>query len=123
MTETLRIEAERVLHSRRSQTDLSKIPFGKVYTDHMFVADYHQGAWANPRTLPFCDIAVSTSTPALHFWQSTFEGIKAHKSPYGDILIFRPVDTWRRMTISAERMCMPAVPEDVFIEVMRERVD
>lgn len=122
MTETLRIEVDRVLHSRRSQTDLSKIPFGKVYTDHMFVADYRQGEWCNPRIIPFGYIAVSPATPAIHYGQSIFEGIKAHKSSSGEILIFRPVDNWRRMNISAERMCMPSIPEDLFIEGMRELV-
>ncbi len=122
MTDTLRIEVERVLHSRRSQTDLSKLPFGKVYTDHMFVADYRQGEWMNPRIIPYGFIAVSPATPALHYGQSIFEGIKAYKSSSGEVLIFRPVDNWKRMNISGARMCMPPVPEDLFIEGIRELV-
>lgn len=118
MTETLRIEIQQVGKSRLPEVDFAHLPFGKVYTDHMFVADFTGGEWKNFRILPFGKIAVSPATPAIHYGQSIFEGIKAHHSVNGDTLIFRPLDNCKRLNISAERMCMPSVPEDLFMESM-----
>ena len=118
MTETLRIEIQRVVKSRLPEVDFAHLPFGKVYTDHMFVCDFAGGEWKNFRIVPFGKIAVSPATPAIHYGQSIFEGIKAHHTVNGETLIFRPLDNWKRMNRSAERMCMPFVPEDLFMESM-----
>lgn len=123
MTETLKIDIERVSESRLLKTDFGHLPFGKVYTDHMFVADYRNGQWGNPRIIPFGHMPVSPASPALHYGQSIFEGIKAHKSSKNEVLIFRPLDNLKRMNISAERMCMPPVPEELYIEGMRELIE
>ena len=122
MTETLKIDIERVLESRLAKTDFDHLPFGKVYTDHMFVADYQQGEWKNARIIPYGYMPVSPASPAIHYGQSIFEGIKAYKSAKGEILVFRPMDNLRRMNISGERMCMPPVPEELFMEGMRELI-
>lgn len=113
-TETIRIE--RVKNSRISQVDFSDLPFGKIYTDHMFMADYRGGEWKNFRIVPYGHISVSPATPAIHYGQSIFEGMKAMKSPTGEVLVFRAADNWMRLNISGERMCMPHVPEELFME-------
>jgi branched-chain amino acid aminotransferase len=118
MVETLDIKINRVAASRLSQVDFHNIPFGKVYTDHMFLADYRNGDWRNFRVLPYGRIEVSPATPALHYGQSIFEGLKACKNDRGEAIVFRPLDNWKRMNISAERMCMPYLPEDIFMEGM-----
>jgi branched-chain amino acid aminotransferase len=118
MIDTLKIEVERVKRSRLPQVDFSNLPFGKVYTDHMFMADYKGGEWKNLRILPYGHIQVSPATPAIHYGQSIFEGIKAHHSASGDALVFRPLDNLKRMNISAERMCMPLIPEELFMDSM-----
>lgn len=123
MTETVKIDIERVLESRLPKIDFANLPFGKVYTDHMFVADYRDGEWQSARIIPYGYMPVSPASPAIHYGQSIFEGIKAYKSPKGEILIFRPLDNLKRMNISGERMCMPPVPEDLFIEGMRELIE
>lgn len=113
-TETIRIE--RVKQSRISQVDFADLPFGKFYTDHMFMADYREGEWKNYRVVPYGHISVSPATPAIHYGHSIFEGMKAMKSPTGEVLVFRASDNWMRLNISGERMCMPHVPEEVFME-------
>lgn len=116
MVATESIQVERVKHSRISQVDFADLPFGKIYTDHMFMADYKDGEWKNFRIVPYGHISVSPATPAIHYGQAIFEGMKAMKSPSGEVLIFRAADNWMRLNISGERMCMPHVPEELFME-------
>jgi branched-chain amino acid aminotransferase len=123
MVETLKITLERVKQSRLPQVDFSNLPFGKVYTDHMFMADYRSGQWNNFRIVPYGHMLVSPATPAIHYGQSIFEGIKAHASSSGEALLFRPLDNLKRLNISADRMCMPPVPEDIFMEGLRELIE
>jgi branched-chain amino acid aminotransferase len=123
MTETLRIDIERVLKSRRYAVDFNHLPFGMVYTDHMFLCDFKNGEWQNARIIPYGYLPVSPASPAIHYGQSIFEGIKAHASKNGEVLIFRPGDNWKRMNISADRMCMPRLPEDLFMESLRSLIE
>ncbi|MBK7651020.1 MAG: branched chain amino acid aminotransferase, partial [Flammeovirgaceae bacterium] len=68
------------------------------------------------RIIPY-NLSISPATPALHYGQSIFEGMKAYPSKSGkEALVFRPLDNWKRMNISAHRMCMPAIPEELFME-------
>jgi branched-chain amino acid aminotransferase len=122
MVDSLRITVQKVKHSRLPETDFGNLPFGKVYSDHMFMADYTGGEWRNPRILPFGKISVSPATPAIHYAQSIFEGLKAHRGPGSEALVFRPHDNLKRMNISAERMCMPSIPEELFMESLGELI-
>jgi branched-chain amino acid aminotransferase len=123
MVDTQKISIERVKQSRLSEVDFSNIPFGKIYTDHMFMADYRKGEWSNFRIVPFGHMLISPATPALHYGQSIFEGMKALKNAAGETLLFRAHDNWMRMNISAERMCMPHLPEELFMESLSTLVD
>jgi branched-chain amino acid aminotransferase len=124
MVDTMKIATTRVKESRLPQVDFEKLPFGKVYTDHMFMADYMDGEWKNFRIVPYGKISISPATPALHYGQSIFEGMKAYSSPNGkEALLFRPLDNWRRMNISAKRMCMPQIPEELFMESLTTLID
>jgi branched-chain amino acid aminotransferase len=123
MIDTLRIETERVSRSRLPQVDFKDLPFGKLYTDHMFMADYVDHEWKNFRILPYGHMSISPATPAIHYGQSIFEGMKAYASDSGEALIFRPFDNWARMNISAERMCMPPLPEELFMDGLAALID
>ena len=122
MIATLNIAVNKVAESRRLQTDFNNLPFGNVYTDHMFMADFTGGEWTNLRIVPYGPIMVSPATPAIHYGQSIFEGLKAHRGPSGEALVFRPTANLHRMNRSAERMCMPAVPEEMFMESLRHLI-
>jgi branched-chain amino acid aminotransferase len=120
MVDSLKISVQQVGKSRIKEVDFSVLPFGKVYTDHMFIADYREGEWKNLRIVPFGPMTISPATPAIHYGQSIFEGLKAHRSPTGETLVFRPHDNLRRLNISAERMGMPSLPEEIFMESLTE---
>ena len=122
MVESLKIDFDPVKRSRLPDTDLNDLPFGKVYSDHMFVADFSEGGWKNYRIVPYGKISVSPATPAIHYGQSIFEGLKAHQGPSGEALLFRPYDHLKRLNISAGRMCMPALTEDIFMESISELI-
>jgi branched-chain amino acid aminotransferase len=123
MTDTLKIDIQRTTRSRLPQVDFNDLPFGKVYTDHMFMADYRDGQWQNLRIIPYGNIPMSPATPAIHYGQSIFEGMKAYIGASGESLIFRALDNWKRLNISAERMCMPSVPDELFMEALSALID
>ena len=83
----------------------------------MLEADYEDGEWKNVEIKPYQPLVLNPSNAAIHYGQSIFEGIKAYKQN-GNAYIFRPDDNYRRFNISAARMQMPAVPEEIFIEGM-----
>lgn len=113
------INIQKVETSRLQSLSLANLPFGKYFTDHMLEADYEDGEWKNIEIKPYQPLLLDPSLSALHYGQAIFEGIKAYKDKEGDAYIFRPLDNLKRFNISAERMQMPAVPEDIFMEGMR----
>ncbi|MDE3125363.1 MAG: branched-chain amino acid aminotransferase [Bacteroidota bacterium] len=110
----------KVAESRLSNLSLENIPFGKYFSDHMFIATYKNGAWHDPQIIPYQPLQMEPSLAALHYGQAIFEGIKAYKHASGEAFIFRPYDNFKRFNLSAERMCMPEVPEYIFIDGMHQ---
>lgn len=119
-TDTLTIDIRKTAESRLPQLDMNNLPFGKVFSDHMFSADYESGQWKNLQIVPYAPLTFSPSNMAIHYGQSIFEGMKAYKNSKNDILVFRAEQNWERLNKSAHRMCMPAIPEDIFMEGLRE---
>jgi branched-chain amino acid aminotransferase len=117
-TDTLHIEIQQVAESRISEVDFDNLVFGKHHADHMFVADYANGEWQNLRIVPYGNLSLSPATAALHYGQAIFEGMKAYKNDADEVLLFRPLDNLRRFNRSAERMCMPTLPEEIFMAGM-----
>lgn len=105
------------------EVDFNTLEFGRLATDHQFVADYKEGAWTSLRIVPFAPMMLSPFTAALHYGQTVFEGMKAYRLADGRISIFRSLDHARRMNRSLERMCMPTVPESLFVEAIDRLVD
>ena len=120
MIDTLDIQINRTSHSRIQEVDLQNPAFGKVYSDHMFMADYYDGEWQDLRIVPYGDLKISPANTTLHYASTIFEGLKAHRSASGAVQLFRPRDNARRMMASAERMCMPPVPEELFMQGLTE---
>ncbi|MDQ0105923.1 branched-chain amino acid aminotransferase [Chitinophaga terrae (ex Kim and Jung 2007)] len=110
-----KIKVTKATQSKLSEVDFNNLAFGKIYADHMLVADYSNGQWTNAEIIPFQNLSVSPTNAAWHYGQAIFEGIKAYKDPAGHPMIFRPYDNFRRFNKSAERMGMPDVPEWLFI--------
>jgi len=122
MIDTMGIKITKTERSKIKEINFDKLPFGKYFTDHMLEADYADGEWKSVQIKPYQPLLLDPSLAALHYGQSIFEGIKAYKNPNGDAFIFRPYDNFRRFNISAERMEMPEVPEEIFIEGMRQLI-
>ena len=108
--------------SERKTKDARSVPFGVQPTEHMFVAEYKKGAWHDPRIVPFADLTMSPFALCLHYGQTVFEGMKAFAMNDGRVNIFRPEKHYDRFIKSLERMCMPAVPKNLFIEALHQLV-
>jgi branched-chain amino acid aminotransferase len=123
MIAALDIQVTKTAKSKINEIDFNNLPFGKYFTDHMLEVDYADGEWKKAVIRPFQPLSFSPALSAIHYGQSIFEGSKAYKDRDGRPFIFRPYDNYRRFNISAERMMMPTVPEELFVEGMRRLVD
>ena len=99
-------------------TDTRSVPFGKIPTDHMFIAEYRDGNWHNPKIVPMQDLTLSPMALCLHYGQTVFEGLKAYVMSDGKLNVFRIEKHAERFNRSLARMCMPAVPKDLFVEAI-----
>lgn len=100
------------------------LPFGKYFTDHMFIMDYETGkGWYNPRIVPLQNLQMHPATMVLHYGQAIFEGLKAYRTDDGNILLFRPEKNMERINHSNERMCIPTIDVDFCVEATKKLVD
>jgi branched-chain amino acid aminotransferase len=106
--------------AERAVTDTKSIPFGKIPTEHMFIAEYKDGKWQQPRIVPFQDLTLSPLALCLHYGQTVFEGMKAFAMEDGTINIFRMQKHYERFCKSLDRMCMPQVSQTLFNEAMHQ---
>src|SRR5690606_15644099 len=101
----------------KQKCDVSKIGFGTAFSDHMFIMDYEKTkGWYDPRIVPFAPFTISPAATVLHYAPEIFEGMKAYRTPNGKIQLFRPTENIKRMNISAERMCLPQIEEEMMME-------
>jgi branched-chain amino acid aminotransferase len=117
---SLKITTNQIEESRISSFDPENIVFGRVFTDHMFSCDFKNGQWQDFRIEPFGKIPLSPTLSALHYGQAIFEGMKAVKNTDGIITLFRPEKNLERLNFSADRMCMPQLPEEVFMTALKK---
>ena len=89
----------------------------------MFTADYKNGEWTNLKISPYEPITLSPACAAIHYGQSVFEGMKAYKNESGEIFLFRPEENAKRINRSAERLCMPAVPQELFMSALKQLIE
>ncbi|MFV0502600.1 MAG: branched-chain amino acid aminotransferase [Lachnospirales bacterium] len=104
----------------KEKPDTKKLGFGKYFTDHMFIMDYTDEKWRNPRIVPYEDLAFSPATMVFHYGQGVFEGLKAFKNQDDDILLFRPKENFKRMNASCNRLCIPPIDEDFALDALKE---
>ena len=116
MLDTSIIEINKTPQSRLVGLNFDELVFGRTFSDHMFMMDYVDGKWQQPKILPYQNMSMAPSASVIHYGQSVFEGLKAFKNKEGRFGLFRPAMNIDRMNISAERICMPTIPEDIFME-------
>lgn len=119
---TQEIKITKVAQSQAAGVDFHNIVMGTRFSDHMFICDYENGAWHNPRIEPLALIPTHPAAMALHYGQAIFEGMKATLGQDGTPLLFRPEENAKRLNHSADRMGMPAFPEDLFVEALKQFV-
>ncbi len=120
----MEIRYELTKNPKQKPVDESKLGFGRVFTDHMFVMDYDTGmGWHDARIVPFGEISLSPAAMCLHYGQEIFEGLKAYRTADGEIQLFRPEENFKRLNTSAERMVIPAVDVDFCIDALKKLVD
>lgn len=117
--EDMDIDIKQTPLSRLPEIDLNTVPFGRVFSDHMMEMDYIDGKWTKATIKPYQDLVMSPASMVFHYGQAIFEGMKAYRLENGGVGLFRAKDNIHRMNISAVRMCMPEVPEDIFLEGLK----
>ena len=101
-----------------------KLGFGKIFTDHMFVMNYTEGkGWHDPRVEPFHNISLSPAAMVYHYGQEMFEGLKAYKGADGEVYLFRPDMNAKRTNATNDRLVIPQLPVEDFVQAVSTVVD
>ncbi len=108
----------------KAKPDPATLGFGQIFTDHMFMMDYDRDlGWHDARIVPFGNLSLHPASTALHYGSEIFEGLKAYRRADGKVQLFRPMENIRRMNNSAERLCLPQIPEDVALQILTAFVE
>lgn len=111
----------RLSESKKDKPVAEELQFGKVFTDHMFIADYSEAkGWTDHRVVPYEPLTIDPAAIVFHYGQTVFEGLKAYLSKDGKIRLFRPDQNMRRMNQSSARLCMPQIDEDLALEALKQ---
>ena len=116
------IEITKAETSKASNLDFDNIPLGTIFTDHMFICDFENGQWNNPRIEPLGMIPTHPAAMALHYGQAIFEGMKATMDIHGNPTLICPEKNAERLNFSAQRVGMPDLPVDLFVEGLKQFV-
>ena len=118
------IRIERTTAPKAKPQDESKLGFGKIFTDHMYVMEYNpEKGWHDPKIVPYQPISLDPSAMVFHYAQEVFEGLKAYRAPDGGVQLFRPADNGQRLADSCERLCIPPVPVEDFVAAVKALVE
>jgi len=119
----MNIEIIKTSNPKEKPADETKLGFGRVFSDHMFIMDYETGkGWHNARIQPFGDISLSPAAMVLHYAQEVFEGLKAYRTPDGGIRLFRPGENFKRMNSSCKRAVIPEIDTDFALDALKQLI-
>jgi branched-chain amino acid aminotransferase len=116
----MEIKVSKIEESKLGNVDFDNLQFGRTFSDHMFVADFENGEWKNFQIKPYSSFSISPASATLHYGQTIFEGLKAYRNKDAEIMLFRPEYNCQRLNNSAIRMCMAEIPEEIFMEGLRQ---
>ncbi|MCQ2432772.1 MAG: branched-chain amino acid aminotransferase [Clostridia bacterium] len=118
------IKITKTTEPKAKPADESKLGFGKIFTDHMFIMDYNtEKGWHDARIVPFGPLPIHPASTVLHYGAEIFEGMKAYRTVNGDISLFRPMENIRRLNNSAERLCLPQLDEEGCLDILKTMVE
>ncbi len=106
--------------SKINTVDFENLKFGHIFTDHMLVCDYEDGAWKTPEIKPYGPIQLDPSAKVFHYGQAVFEGMKAYRDDNDQIWLFRPDENFKRINKSSARLAIPEIPEEYFFTGLEE---
>ncbi len=119
----LDIKITKTTTPKEKPQDESKLGFGKIFTDHMFIMNYTEGqGWHDARIVPYENISLSPAAMVFHYGQEMFEGLKAYRGENGEPRLFRPDMNAKRTNATNERLCIPQLPEEDFVEAVKALV-
>lgn len=113
------IEIIKAKSTKINDVDFDNLKFGSVFSDHMLVCNYENGKWQAPKVTPYEPITLDPASKIFHYGQSIFEGMKAYKDADEKVWLFRPLENFKRLNISAKRLAIPEVPEEYFMEGLK----
>jgi len=116
----LEIRIEKTTKPKQKPENSAKLPFGSIFTDHMFVMNYDEGkGWHDARIIPYQNLSLEPSAMVFHYGQEMFEGLKAYKTDDGRTLLFRPQKNIERANNSNARLCIPQIPPEIFLDALK----
>ncbi|MBQ8826159.1 MAG: branched-chain amino acid aminotransferase [Oscillospiraceae bacterium] len=119
----MEIKVTRTTSPKAKPEDQTKLGFGKIFTDHMFLMNYDEGqGWHDARIVPYGPISMDPAAMCLHYGQADFEGLKAYRTPDGKIQLFRPEQNMARLNLSNDRLCIPQIDEAFAVEAIKTLV-
>ena len=119
----LNIRIEKTTAPKAKPADESKLGFGKIFSDHMALIDWNkEEGWHDARIVPFANFSIHPASTCLHYGSEIFEGLKAYRTADDKIQLFRPMENAQRMNNSADRLCLPALPVEDFMQLLTELV-
>ena len=108
----------------KAKPEPSTLGFGKIFSDYMFMMDWNkETGWHDARIVPFANLSIHPASTVLHYGSEIFEGLKAYRRADGKVQLFRPIENIRRMNNSAERLCLPQIPEEMALEIYTKFVE
>ncbi len=116
------IPVRKTLHSKLNEVDFKNLEFGKYVADHMLICDFANTDWKAAQIVPYSNLSMNPTTLALHYGQTVFEGMKAFVMQDGRINIFRMDKHYDRFIKSLDRMCMPPIPKEIFVEGLKQLI-
>ncbi len=119
----MNIDIELIQESKIDTVDFNNLAFGRIFSDHMLVCDFKDGEWKTPQIMPYGPMTFEPSARVFHYGQAVFEGMKAYKDDNDDVFLFRPDENFHRINMSGERLAMPPVPENVFMEGLKKLLE
>jgi len=120
----LNIRIEKTTCPKAKPADETALGFGKIFTDYMAIIDWNmEKGWYDARIVPFENFTMHPAATCLHCGSEIFEGLKAYRRADGGIQLFRPDCNARRMMESAERLCLPELPEEDFLQILKAFVE
>ena len=116
----LNIRVEKIQNPKPLPSQDNPLTFGTIFTDHMFIMDYEIGkGWIDPRIVPYGPLELDPSCMVFHYGQEMFEGLKAYRTEDNRILMFRPDKNIERANKTNERICIPTIDEDDFLQALK----